>query len=172
MPFGLTNAPVTFQDLMNEVFQPFLRKFLLVFFDDILIYSKSMEDHALHLQQVFSLLRQHSLFFKLFKCVFAQPQLDYLGHLISAEGVAADPDKIVVMTTWTLPANLKQLSGFLGLTSYYRRFIKGYGTISKPLTDMLKKDAFHWSPSAHEAFNRLKTAMTIAPALALPDFSK
>ncbi|XP_026428500.1 uncharacterized protein LOC113324394 [Papaver somniferum] len=162
VPFGLTNAPATFQALMNEVFQPFLRNFVIVSFDDILNYRKSMEDHVLHLQQVFFVLRQHSLYAKLSKCVFAQPQLYYLCHLISAEGVAADPDKITAMTNWPFPANLKQLRGFLGLTVYYRRFIRGYGTISKPLTDMLKKYAFHWSPSAHEAFNILKIAMTKA----------
>ncbi|XP_026451768.1 uncharacterized protein LOC113352115 [Papaver somniferum] len=102
----------------------------------------------------------------------AQPQLEYLGNLISANGVATDPEKISATQIWPLPTNLKQLRGFLGLTRYYRRFINNYGTISKPLTDMLKKDAFHWTPSAHQAFTDLKTTMTQDLVLALPDFSK
>ncbi|XP_026377613.1 uncharacterized protein LOC113271904 [Papaver somniferum] len=162
MPFGLTNAPDTFQSLINKVFQPFIRKFVLVFFDDILIYNKSLEDHVLHLSQVLSLLRQNILSANLKKYSFAQPQLAYLGHLISSEGVAADPDKLAAMQNWPQPTNLKQPRGFLGLTGHYRRFIKGYGTIRRPLTDMLKKDSFAWSPVALQAFQDLKQDMTTA----------
>ncbi|XP_026396304.1 uncharacterized protein LOC113290936 [Papaver somniferum] len=171
MPFGLTNSPATFKALMNKIFQPYLRKFVLVFFDDILVYSPSLQDHIIHLSQTLQVLRDHSLFSNMSKCCFAQPQLEYPGHLNTAEGVAADPEKIPAMQNWPQPANLKQLRGFLGLTGYYRRFTKGYGTIIKPLTDMLKKDCFSWSPAALEAFLNLKHVMTTAPVLALSNFS-
>ncbi|XP_026420006.1 uncharacterized protein LOC113315984 [Papaver somniferum] len=128
MPFGLTNAPATFQAVMNKVFKPFLRKFVLT-------------------------------------------HLAYLGHIITSAGVTADPEKIPVMQNWPQPTSLKQLRGFLGLTVYYRRFIKGYGTISKPLTDMVKKDKFQWSTTALQAFLELKYAMNTTPVLALPNLS-
>ncbi|XP_026420118.1 uncharacterized protein LOC113316109 [Papaver somniferum] len=136
----------------------------------ILSSSKSLEDHLVYLSEVLSLLRQHCLSANFKKCCFAQPQLAYLGHLISTEGVAADPDKLGAMQDWPQPTNLKKLRGFLGLAGYYRRFIKGYGTISRPLTDMIKKNSFFWSPTALQAFTTLKQAMITSPLLALPDF--
>ncbi|XP_026449232.1 uncharacterized protein LOC113349472 [Papaver somniferum] len=172
MPFGLMNAPATFHALMNEVFQPFLRKFVLVFFYDILVYSSSLADHLKHLTLVFSLLRQHSLYAKFSKCSFAQPQLEYLGHIITGNGVAADPDKVAAMVSWPQPTTLKQLRSFLGLTGYYRKFIKGYGNICKPLTELLKKDSFIWNDDATTAFSAIKSAMNQALVLALPDFTK
>ncbi|XP_026384181.1 uncharacterized protein LOC113279725 [Papaver somniferum] len=172
MPFGLINAPATFQDLMNEIFQPALRKFILVFFDDILIYSKSMAEHLEHLKFTFSLLIQHQLYAKLSKCCFGQTSLEYLGHIISGEGVCADPNKITCMQSWPQPKTIKELRGFLGLTGYYRKFFKDYGAISKPLTDLLKKNSFLWSSSATHAFEKLKLEMTSTPILALPDFTK
>lgn len=136
MPFGLTNAPTSFQGLMKEVFEGQLRKFVLVFFDDILVYSKNKEEHIEHLKVVFEILRSNKLFMKLNKCEFASPQIKYFGHIISHVGVGTDYQKIKAMIEWPTPGNIKALRGFLGLTWYYRRFVQGYGVISKPLTQM------------------------------------
>ncbi|XP_031479939.1 uncharacterized protein LOC116250456 [Nymphaea colorata] len=172
MPFGLTNAPATFQRCMNDVFREFLRDFILVFFDDILVYSQSMEQHAKHLRIVLKVLREHTLFAKMSKCSFGQTSVGYLGHIVSYEGVRADPEKLQAMEQWPLPKDPRGMRGFLGLTGYYRRFIKGYGLIASPLTHMLKKGEFTWTDKAREAFVKLKAAMMSAPVLALPDFAK
>jgi hypothetical protein len=120
MPFGLSNAPATFQQLMNSIFTPFLRKFVLVFFDNILIYSKNIKLHRHHLVQVLQILRINQLKAKLSKCSFATPLVEYLGRILSGEGVATDPEKIKEITSWEAPQTIKQLKRFLGLTSYYR----------------------------------------------------
>jgi hypothetical protein len=172
MPFGLTNAPSTFQSLMNHIFQPYLRKLILVFFDDILIFSKDEDSHRNHLQLTLEVLRSHKLFAKKSKCKFGCKEVDYLGHIIAESGVRADPGKIKAMVEWPLPTNIKALRGFLGLTGYYRKFIKGYGSIVAPLTTMLKKNAFHWDAAAREAFQNLKATVTEAPVLALPNFAQ
>nr|KYP57679.1 Retrovirus-related Pol polyprotein from transposon 17.6 [Cajanus cajan] len=172
MPFGLTNAPATFQSLMNDIFKHTLRKFLLVFFDDILIYSKSFDDHVRHLQQVLLTMRKNLLFAKRSKCYFAVGKVEYLGHFISGEGVSTDPAKIEAMVHWPLPQSIKQLRGFLGLAGYYRRFVHRYGIVAKPLTDMLKKDNFSWTQEAKLAFQHLKHLLSSTLVLALPDFSK
>ncbi|KAJ3689593.1 hypothetical protein LUZ61_018757 [Rhynchospora tenuis] len=135
MPFGLSNAPATFQKLMNQIFKPYLRKFVLVFFDDILVYSPDETTHREHLAKTLDLLQQHQLYAKQSKCEFGMLQLEYLGHLISHQGIATDPIKIEAMLNWPRPKSVKELRGFLGLTGYYRRFIQNYGTISKSLTD-------------------------------------
>ena len=173
MPFGLTNAPATFQAAMNILFALLLRKCVLVFMDDILIYSATLEEHLQHLEQVFTILHENQLYVKLSKCSFAQQGLEYLGHVISAAGVQTDPAKISAVRDWPVPTNVKQVRGFLGLTGYYRRFIKHYGIISRSLSDLLKKDAvFTWTPTTEAAFQSLKTALAQAPVLALPDFKK
>lgn len=139
MPFGLTNAPTTFQGLMNSVFQTLLRKCVLIFFDDILIYSSSMDLHVNHLRNVFMLMRENNLYAKKSKCAFATERVEYLGHYIQAQGISTDPSKVQAVADWPLPLNLKQLRGFLGLAGYYRRFVRNFGTTARTLTALTKK---------------------------------
>ncbi|XP_062187935.1 uncharacterized protein LOC133891241 [Phragmites australis] len=172
MPYGLTGAPGTFQSVMNAALAPLLRKSVIVFMDDILIYSKDWKAHLNHIQQVFEVLREQQFKVKLSKCAFGQ-QLSYLGHVISAEGVATDPTKIESIQQWPTPTNVKELGSFLGLAGYYRKFVKNFGLISKPLTNLLRKgEIFVWTSCAQEAFQALKQALISAPVLVLPDFSQ
>jgi len=136
------------------------------------VYSPTWSSHLQHLEVVLQLLRKHKLFAKLSKCSFGLTQVEYLGHTVSGQGVAVDASKVQVVLAWPLPTNLKQLRGFLGLTGYYRKFIKGYASIAGPLTNLLKKDNFNWDVDATATFETLKSALTQAPVLAIPDFSK
>ena len=172
MPFGLSNAPATFQGLINYIFRHVLRSFVLVFFDDILVYSKTKTNHWHHLAAVLDILRAHQLFTKISKCAFAIPRVEYLGHFILGHGVENDPAKIQAVQAWPVPSNVKQLRGFLGLAGYYRKFIRGYAYIARPLTALLKKGAFEWNKEAQTAFESLKKALTQALILGLPDFTK
>jgi hypothetical protein len=173
MAFGRTGAPATFQAVMNETLAPMLRKCAIVFFDDILVYSPTYEAHVAHLRQVLQLLQHHQWKVKHSKCSFAQRSVAYLGYMVSAAGVATDPQKVVDVQKWPIPQNLKQLRGFLGLSGYYRKFVRHYGIISQPLTQLLRKGVpFVWSKDMQTAFDTLKQALTSAPVLALPDFSK
>ena len=142
MPFGLCNAPSTFQSLMNHLLKPYLRKFVLVFFDDILIYSLTWEKHLQHVDLLLPLLLTHNLFFKLSKCSFGMKEVEYLGHIVGREGVKVDPKKIQAMQDWPQPKTLKSLRGFLGLIGYYHKFVHNYGRIARPLTQLLKKNSF------------------------------
>lgn len=144
MPFGLSNAPSTFQATMNHIFRTVLRKFVLVFFDDILIYSTSWDLHLQHLETVFSILKDNIFYAKKPKCEFGSTCLSYLGHIVSSDGVLVDPNKVRAIQEWPLPKNVKQLRGFLGLAGYYRRFVAHYATLAAPLTQLLRKDAYVW----------------------------
>ncbi|WVZ87490.1 hypothetical protein U9M48_034121 [Paspalum notatum var. saurae] len=172
MPFGLCNAPATFQALMNDVLRPFLRRFVLVFFDDILIYSKSWADHLRHLRAVLSELRRHTLFVKRSKCAFGVVSVAYLGHTISEAGVAMDSAKVQAIHDWPELRSARAVRGFLGLAGYYRKFIHNYGSIAAPFAALLKKEGFAWGPEAASAFLALKKAVTSAPVLAMPNFDK
>lgn len=125
-----------------------------------------MEEHVYHLQQVFDLMRKHSLFAKRSKCDFATTRVEYLGHFIESRGISTDPNNIKAVKEWPTPEQLKQLRGFLGLTGYYRRFVKGFGRIARPLTALTKKEAFTWTEEAQVAFEELKSALCEAPVLA------
>ncbi|CAM8982118.1 unnamed protein product [Rhodiola kirilowii] len=171
MPFGLTNAPASFQAEMNTIFKPLLRRCVLVFFYDILVYSATPTEHLSHLEEVLMTLRSHCFYAKPSKCDFARTSLTYLGHVISHEGVAVDPDKITAIQKCPQPKSIKQLRRFLGLTGYYRRFVKNYASIAAPLTNLLRKDAYLWSPPASLAFQQLRQALSSTPVLVLPNFA-
>ena len=142
MPFGHTNAPLTFQSLMNDIFRPCLCKFVLIFFDDILVYNSSLKVHLPHLWTVFTTLYENFLFVKKTKYKFASPIVEYRGYVVSKEGVAVDPSKIQAILDWPIPKTIKALRDFLGLTGYYRKFVHDYGKINAELTILLKKDSF------------------------------
>ncbi|XP_042051678.1 uncharacterized mitochondrial protein AtMg00860-like [Salvia splendens] len=156
---------------MNSIFQPFLRKFVIVFFDDILIYIPSEETHASHIAQVLHILESNQFFVKMAKYTFCSTTVDYLDHFIENGELKADPSKISAMVAWPTPSNQRQLRGFLGLTGYYKRFIARYAMIAAPLTELLKQKAFIWTEESNASFEVLKEAMTPAPVLRLPDFT-
>lgn len=157
---------------MNDIFRSHLRQFILVFFYDILIYSKSWEDHLAHLRIVLSILFDHHLFAKLTKCRFEVTTVDYLGHLIYEHGVAVDTTKIEAILAWPVPTTVREVRGFLGLAGYYRKFIRHFGTIVAPLTRLLTTNGFHWTQEAEDSFKQLKESLTTPPVLGLPDFSQ
>ncbi|PKU68071.1 RNA-directed DNA polymerase [Dendrobium catenatum] len=172
IPFGLSNAPSTFMRLMNQVFQPFLGKFVVVYFDDILIYSSNLDDHIHHLRLVLQLLREQKLFAHPGKCCFLDSKMEFLGFVISAEGIEADPRKIEAIKNWPTPQTFTDIRRFHGLSSFYRRFIRNFSAIAAPLTELLKSEQFCWTKRAQSSFDQLKEIMTEAPVLALPDFGK
>ena len=168
MPIGLTNAPVTFMDLMNRVFQPYLDRFFIVFIDDILVYSGSPEEHSEHLRIVLQTLRERQLYAKFRKFQFWLDRVTFLGHVISTEGVSVDPQKIEVVVNWKLPKNVLEVRSFLGLAGYYRKFVKGFFKIAAPLTKLTRKDVkYDWVDACQQSFEELKGRLTSAPFLAL-----
>lgn len=167
---GLTNAPATFQTVMNDVFKPYLRDFVVVYLDDILVYSKTEADHKRHLRLVLEKLREQRFYACLQKCEFAQPEIKFLGHIVGAEGVKVNPAKIAAVNDWPRPTNVHQVRSFLGLANYFRKFIQGYAKLAVPLTNLTKAvNPFVWSPECQQSFDGIKWALTHAPVLASPN---
>ncbi len=172
---GLTNSPSSFQNIMNNIFRDYLNDFVLVYLDDILIFSRSPEEHLRHLELVLRKLEEYKLSAHLKKCQFGKSHLDFLGHVIGADGIRVDPKKVAVVQEWPKPKDVSQLRSFLGLANYFRRFMKNYSTIVAPLTSLLKKGKSikdDWGPACDTAFAEVKRMLTSAPVLQAPDFSK
>lgn len=170
LPFGLTNAPGTFMHLMHETFREYLDDFVLVFLDDILIYSKTLEEHEVHVRKVLERLRKSKLFAKESKCEFFRTEVEFLGHHVGRDGVRMMEDKIKAVGEWPAPKNARDVRAFLGTAGYYRKFIRDFSRIAAPLTELTKGSVkFDWASQHQTAFTELKTAMQTAPVLALPD---
>lgn len=170
LPFGLTNAPATFQALMNRILAPYLDQFAVVYLDDILIFSKSAIEHAEHLRLVLQALQDNALYVGLDKCVFGRSEVEFLGHIVGAEGLRPDPAKIAAVQDWPTPRTVRDVRAFLGLTGYYRRFIRHYAQHALPLYNLTRQDyPWRWGAKEQVAFDALKTATTTAPVLQLPD---
>lgn len=173
MPFGLTNAPATFCTLMNRLFHPYLDRFVVVYLDDIVVYSGTLEEHVEHLRAVFQILRDNQLYVKKEKCSFAQQEVTFLGHRIKGGTICMDNEKVKAIEEWDPPSKVSELRSFLGLVNYYRRFIQGFSGRAAPLTNLLKKNQpWHWTRECQEAKEDLKGAIMADPVLALPDHAK
>ena len=173
MPFGLTNSGASFQRLMGHILRGLEYRFALIYIDDIVIFSKSIEEHLTHLKEVFRRLRDANVKVNPEKCSFVKQRIVYLGHVVTPEGIFPDPSKVEVVRNFPTPASLKELTSFLGLANYYRRFIKGFSEIASPLNALTKKGVkFFWSESCANAFDLLKHALISAPVLAFPDFEE
>ena len=173
MPFGLTNAPTAFMDLMNRVFQPFLDRFVVVFIDDILVYSKTEAKHDEHLRIVLQVLREKELFVKFSKSELWLREVNFLGYAVSAEGIKVDPRKIEAILEWKPPRTVSEIRSFLGLAGYYRRFVEGFSVMAAPLTKLIRKGVpFVWTEKQQEAFEKLKKVLTEAPVLIQPESGK
>ncbi|OMO51981.1 reverse transcriptase [Corchorus capsularis] len=172
MPFGLTNAPSTFMRLMNHVLRAFIGKFVVVYFDDILVYSQNLDEHVKHLRCVLDVLRVEKLYANLKKCTFCTNKLVFLGFVVSSQGIEVDEEKIKAIKEWPTPTNVGQVRSFHGLAGFYRRFVKDFSTLAAPITSVMKKNApFKWGDEQQEAFETLKDKLTNAPLLVLPNFN-
>ena len=169
MPFGLTNAPTTFMDLMHRVFQPYLDQFVVVFIDDVLIYSKSEEEHEGHLRIILHVLRDHQLYAKFSKCEFWLTEVKFLGHVVLASGVSVDPKKVEAVMSWERLKSVFEIREFLGLARYYKRFIKDFSQLAAPMTRLTRKEVkFEWNDSCEKAFQELKRKLTSTSILIVP----
>ncbi|KAL0551523.1 hypothetical protein IC582_010612 [Cucumis melo] len=168
MPFGFTNAPATFRMLMNQVFHEFLDKFVVVYLDDIVVYSTTMEEHRDHLQKVFQKLKENQLYGE--KCSFTQERINFLGHVIECGGIGMEEGKIAAIRDRAVPKSVLELCSFLGLANYYRRFVEGFSKRASPLIELLKKDVqWNWDPKCQVAFDGLKQALMEGPLLGIAD---
>jgi hypothetical protein len=170
--FGLTNAPATFQSVMQRVFGKYMGQFVLVYMDDVLVFSKTAEEHVAHLRIVLQLLKDNQFYAKLSKCEFFTGQLKYLGHIIDAQGIRADPAKVAAVVHWPQPQSVHELRQFLGLTNYFRKFMQGYAAQARPLTELLKlpnRKVFAWTDACTASFAKLKHNLMTAPVLAMPN---
>ena len=169
MPFGLTNAPAAFMDLMNRIYRPYLDQFLVVFVDDILIYSNGRAEHERYLQLALQVLRENQLYAKLEKCDFWLQEVQFLGHMVSKEGISVDPAKVEVVMRWERPKSVFEIRSFLGLAGYYRRFIKNFSRIACPMTRLTRKGvSFDWNDKCEESFQELKKRLTTTSVLITP----
>ena len=160
-------------DYLNRIFRPFLDKFVVVFIDDILIYSRTQEEHAEHLRLVLGVLREKQLYAKLSKCEFWMGEVQFLGYVISTQGIAIDPAKVEAVVKWEIPKSATEIRSFVGLVGYYRRFIEGFSKIVTPLTLLTRKDQpFTWTDKCEESFQELKKRLTSAPILVISDVGK
>jgi hypothetical protein len=173
MPFGLTNTPAYFMYLMNKVFMEYLDKFVVVFIDDILVFSKMKEEHEKHLRLVLEKLRSNKLYTKFSKCEFWLTKVAFLEHVVSAGGLSVDPGKVKDVLNWIPPTTTSEIQSFLGLAGYYRRLIKDFSKIAKPIEKLLEKNkAFEWTVECQASFEELRKCLTSAPVLVLPDLTK
>ncbi|KAL0412938.1 UNVERIFIED_CONTAM: Transposon Tf2-12 polyprotein [Sesamum radiatum] len=158
MPFGLTNAPATFYTLMNQVLHGFLDEFVVLYLDDIIIYSRTLAEHVEHMQQVLARLREYEPYAKVSKCSFAQEIISFLGHIVERRRIRMDPKKVLAIEEWQPPSDVHDLRSFLGLANYYRRFVKDYSEIARPVKDLLKKtETWNWTPQCQVSFDNLKS---------------
>ena len=170
VPFGVTNALAQFMNLMNDLLRDYLDEFVLVFLDDILVYSRSVEEHAGHLRRVFGRLREHRLFAKAAKCEMAVRTIDFLGQRVSPEGMTPQEQKLRAIREWATPTDIRGVRSFLGFTNYYRRFIRHYAELAQPLTGLTKKEiGFQWGPMQQKAFTELREGLCNAPLLVFPE---
>jgi len=172
MPFGLTNAPSTFIRVMTQILKPFLGKCVVVYFDDILIFSNCLQDHLAHVEQVLTTLQTEQLYINYAKCSFLKKKVYFLGFIISSKGVEVDPAKIQAIQNWSTPRTVSEVRSFHGLATFYRCFIRHFSTIMAPITECLKGTNFNWTTAANKAFANIKDKLGNAPVLRLPDFSK
>jgi hypothetical protein len=173
MPFGLTNTPSTFMRLMNHALHAFIGRFVVVYFDDILVYSKDLNEHINHLQYVLDVLRKEKLYANLKKCSFCIDKVVFLGYVISAKGIEVDEEKLKAIKEWPTPKSITKVRSFHGLASFYWRFVKNFSTLAAPLTEIVKKSVgFKWGSEQDRAFIEIKERLCGAPLLVLSNFSK